>query len=209
MITLINFGAGNPVKHWDNLDNSPYFLLTPFIHKILIFFNISERSKLFTENKYQYFFFKKNKKLPYKSNSVNYIHTSHVLEHLSVEENDWFFKECNRILKKGGIVRVIVPNLQNNLNFNSYAFSLEKDLLTLPQELKKSRVRAMLEAFHGFPSFHKTMFIDKNIENSFKKDWKVYTNLGYLKSKINVKVLKIVEHEQRTKNAVIFELEKK
>jgi predicted SAM-dependent methyltransferase len=45
---------------------------------------------------------------PFKSNSVDYINCSNVLEHLK-EPMD-FFKEVYRILKKGGRARIQVPH---------------------------------------------------------------------------------------------------
>jgi predicted SAM-dependent methyltransferase len=205
----INFGAGNPVKNWINLDSSPFFLLPVLVHKVLVLFNLSQRSKEYLKHPYEYYKFSKNTLLPFKDNSISVIYTSHVLEHLSIEENEHFFNEAKRILKKNGIVRVIVPDLENKIKFDNHIFSIEKELLTLPQELKSNKIRAMLEAFHGFPSFHKSLFVKSNTENFFSNDWIVSTNLNYLESMISKKMLKTVEQKIRVKNAFVFELVKK
>lgn len=205
----LNFGAGNPVKKWINFDSSPFFKTPQIIHRLLVKLGISRRSKLFIDNNYTYFKFSVHTPLPFKSESVAAIHTSHVLEHLSDIENDHFFSESRRILTKGGVLRVIVPDLEKNMQLKSIMFSLEKELLTLPVELKQNKIRAMLEALHGFPSFHKTIFVSKFITKHFSSNWRVKNNLKFLESNINKTILKLVESKQRTQNALIFELIKK
>lgn len=48
--------------------------------------------------------------LPYSTGSVDMIYTSHFLEHLSYKEGASFLRECRRVLKKDGVIRVIVPD---------------------------------------------------------------------------------------------------
>lgn len=48
--------------------------------------------------------------LPYKDGEVDEVHTSHFVEHLDGSERVAFFNEVFRVLKVGGIIRVIVPN---------------------------------------------------------------------------------------------------
>ena len=52
-------------------------------------------------------------RFPFKieSNSVDGIFTEHTFEHLSHQEVDNAISECYRILKKNGIIRIIVPDL--------------------------------------------------------------------------------------------------
>lgn len=51
------------------------------------------------------------KPLPYPDNSVDFIFTEHVVEHLFQREAWDFFEECHRILKPGGVVRTTVPSI--------------------------------------------------------------------------------------------------
>jgi hypothetical protein len=53
------------------------------------------------------------KNLPFEENSVRYIYHSHLLEHFSEKEGTLFLKECYRILQKDGIVRIVLPDLEN------------------------------------------------------------------------------------------------
>jgi SAM-dependent methyltransferase len=54
-----------------------------------------------------------NDKFPYENDSVDEILTSHFLEHLKLRtEAVPFLQECNRVLKPGGILSIIVPDFQ-------------------------------------------------------------------------------------------------
>ena len=49
--------------------------------------------------------------LPYHDNSCSLIHHEHFLEHLSAEAGLNFLKECYRVLKSGGVMRIAMPSL--------------------------------------------------------------------------------------------------
>ena len=49
--------------------------------------------------------------LPFSDNSVQVIFTSHMLEHITYEDARFVIRECHRCLYKGGVMRVIVPDL--------------------------------------------------------------------------------------------------
>jgi predicted SAM-dependent methyltransferase len=51
--------------------------------------------------------------LPFDDCSFQVVYHSQVLEHLSKEEGTLFIRECFRILKPGGVLRVVVPDLEN------------------------------------------------------------------------------------------------
>ena len=51
-----------------------------------------------------------SKRIPENNESVDLIYACHIVEHLDQEEISKFFNECNRVLKPGGIVRVVVPD---------------------------------------------------------------------------------------------------
>lgn len=52
------------------------------------------------------------KRLPFDDNSVNFVFTEHVIEHIGGPDAMRFFLECHRILKPGGVVRTAVPDLE-------------------------------------------------------------------------------------------------
>lgn len=49
--------------------------------------------------------------LPYADNSVDFIFSEHFIEHIAVDDAVKFFKECFRVLKLGGVMRVGTPSL--------------------------------------------------------------------------------------------------
>lgn len=51
-------------------------------------------------------------KLPFNDNSCDLIYNEHFLEHLTLEEGLFFLKECHRILKPEGILRIAMPSLE-------------------------------------------------------------------------------------------------
>lgn len=75
------------------------------------------------------------KRLPDEDNSVDFIYCSHVLEHFEKEEAIKILKECQRILKKSGQIRIVLPNLDRIIenytdseSFNREYLGFDKDL---------------------------------------------------------------------------------
>ena len=67
------------------------------------------------------------KKFPFKDNSIEFIYTSHFLEHLSFNELNNLLSECYRVLKPDSKISIVVPNARlyidayiNNDPFLSY-----------------------------------------------------------------------------------------
>jgi SAM-dependent methyltransferase len=56
----------------------------------------------------------KNLSIPELNDSVQLIYCSHTLEHLDKDSSLRFIKECHRILVKGGVLRVALPNTKND-----------------------------------------------------------------------------------------------
>ncbi len=52
------------------------------------------------------------KRLPFSDDSVDYVYTSHFLEHFKRFEARSILAECYRILRKGGVIRVTLPDLE-------------------------------------------------------------------------------------------------
>ncbi len=51
--------------------------------------------------------------LPFPSNSVDSIYSTHMFEHFYADELNRLLRECFRVLKAGGGMRLIVPNLES------------------------------------------------------------------------------------------------
>ena len=55
-------------------------------------------------------------KLDYDDESVDVIYHSQFIEHLDNEQAKKFLKECKRILSKNGIMRIVTPDFENQVN---------------------------------------------------------------------------------------------
>ena len=64
--------------------------------------------------------------IPYPDDTFEVVYHSHLLEHLSKYEALSFTQECHRVLKPGGIVRVVVPDLERIARL--YLMALERAL---------------------------------------------------------------------------------
>jgi len=52
------------------------------------------------------------KGLPYEDNCLLYLYSSHCFEHLYLDQARRFLGECLRVLKPGGVLRLVVPDLE-------------------------------------------------------------------------------------------------
>ena len=51
------------------------------------------------------------KPLPFETESMSVVYSSHTLEHLYRFEAEMLLDECHRVLRTGGIIRLVVPDL--------------------------------------------------------------------------------------------------
>ncbi len=49
---------------------------------------------------------------PFDSNEFDVVYHSQVLEHIPKKKSNYFMAECHRVLKPGGILRVVLPDLE-------------------------------------------------------------------------------------------------
>ena len=63
------------------------------------------------------------KPLPFASDSADCIYTSQFIEHLEPHQAFTFLSECYRVLRSGGILRTVTPNLEELIN--AYLSALE------------------------------------------------------------------------------------
>lgn len=90
-LNYLNVGCGNKFHEaWTNVDmhsNSPHVIS----HNLL-------------------------RGLPFPDDQFDVVYHSQVLEHFAKEDAPSFVRECFRVLKPGGIMRVVVPDLENIVN---------------------------------------------------------------------------------------------
>ncbi len=115
-IKKVNLGCGrNVIEEWINIDKSWNIALSKHHFLKLLFYKLRIISRVAYEANWS----GKNilrhdirKKLPFKDKSVNYVYCSHVLEHLTREDAQKVCQDVYKILKPGGVFRVVVPDLK-------------------------------------------------------------------------------------------------
>lgn len=110
----VNVGCGTTIAEgWVNFDNSPNLLISKIPGLRWLLYQL----RLLDEFHYQISWNKKvilndtRAGLPLPDESVDAIYASHFLEHLTYENATYFLQECFRVLKPGGIIRLVVPDL--------------------------------------------------------------------------------------------------
>jgi len=116
----LNVGCGGTYhKSWTNIDmnvSSPYVIS----HNLL-------------------------KGLPFEGNNFDVVYHSQVLEHFSKKEAPKFISECYRVLRVGGVLRIVVPDLENICK--EYSRLLQENLKNPSDESSAHYDWIMLEMF--------------------------------------------------------------
>jgi SAM-dependent methyltransferase len=112
---ILNLGCGIKVSANPdviNVDWSMYFRLkNPFFYKLAPLILDSERLLRFNALPNNVMPYNLAKGIPFASNSVDVVYHSHLLEHLDRNVAQIFLSEIKRVLKIGGILRIVVPDL--------------------------------------------------------------------------------------------------
>ncbi len=129
----IGCGPGKVSENWINIDNSFSARLAkyPTIKKFLYRITILPKRLYDLPWSQNITVWDVRKGLPYKDDTVKYSYASHFLEHLSKKNAEYFLKECYRVMRKGGIIRIVVPDLQAGVkNYINKMEYIEKDTST-------------------------------------------------------------------------------
>lgn len=113
-LTRVNLGCGpDAPPSWINVDGSwnAWFSNHGRIRKALEFVGVI-RKDLGARWNVRPLVHDLTKPLPFEANSVSAIYGSHVLEHLYLREAQTLLQDCLRVLKPGGVIRMVVPDLQ-------------------------------------------------------------------------------------------------
>jgi SAM-dependent methyltransferase len=126
-MTKVNLGAGLIVAPgWYNIDGHmrTFFSTWPIFVLKLLYRVIQTSNQQYTEEEYcrilktnRFIHHDLKYGVPFPNGTVDFLYASHLLEHLHKDEAERLVREGFRVLKKGGVFRVCVPDL-------AYAFSL-------------------------------------------------------------------------------------
>jgi predicted SAM-dependent methyltransferase len=199
----LNLGCANQIiEGWVNVD----YALGARLVKNPIFSKINKKLKFFhLEWDNRILVHDLCKRFPFENNSVDIVYTSHTLEHFTKEDGFMFLKECYRVLKKDGIIRVVVPDLEVFVDkyiagkIPADEFVKELNVLSSPSDLRglKKAITTMI----SFP--HKCMYDHKALLNNMRE-------VGFdakrrLPFDSNIDDIRTIELESRTHEAVIVE----
>jgi SAM-dependent methyltransferase len=114
---VLNLGCGTRMHWaWNNLDFSPYALLARHGWMINWLSRLHLLSPLRRERLRQVdpaiIYWDLRRGIPFPADQLDGVYHSHFLEHLDQGAAPGFLRECQRVLKPGGIIRVVVPDLQ-------------------------------------------------------------------------------------------------
>ncbi|MDD4869467.1 MAG: methyltransferase domain-containing protein [Kiritimatiellae bacterium] len=109
----VNLGSGFVgLDGWLNYDNSIVARLSKYPIIIRLLVNIGLLPSGYLNIKWPPIILHDCRKgIPLEDNSVDYIYTSHFLEHLYRHEVFALLKECHRVLKTSGLIRIVLPDL--------------------------------------------------------------------------------------------------
>ena len=114
----INVGCGKtPTPGWINYDNSlsvrlsKFPLLSSFLSQIGLI-SVEQNELILAARKSGIEWANATVKIPHPSGTLQAIYTSHMVEHLDREEIGLFLDESYRVLKPGGVIRIVVPDLR-------------------------------------------------------------------------------------------------
>lgn len=122
----INIGCGlhNPAQ-WVGVDGGathyiakklPGFLLKPFFKGFNMHKNYTLAEYKAKISNFDLVHHDLRYGLPYADNSIPNVYSSHFFEHLHREESLTLLKECRRVLKPGGRIRICVPSIDHEID---------------------------------------------------------------------------------------------
>ena len=207
MKKYVQYGCGHSApKEWVNFDVSPTLRIqkTPIIGFLV-------KKKLNTTFPSNVLYGDIIKGLPIEDNTCDGLYCSHTLEHLALDEFRIALKNSYRVLKKGGIFRCIVPDLEHIAR--EYITSLEKgdDLASvkfvsetlLGSESRPKGIKNFISSFYG-NSKHLWMWDSNSMTAELK-------NAGFSKIRNCVfndssdPMFALVENKSRFVNSVAIE----
>ncbi len=153
----LNLGCGSSTPNgWVNVD----YALGARLARIPMFRTVNKRIKLFNLDwNDSIHIHNLTKPLPWKDASIDVVYTSHTLEHFPQRGGLNLLKECHRILRQGGIIRIVVPDLaaivKRYLDGKIRADEFIENLHVLYSG-EDSSLKSKLAPFFRFP--HKCMY---------------------------------------------------
>jgi predicted SAM-dependent methyltransferase len=135
----VNLGCGTHIApDWVNIDNSPNIFLSKFkfLKWVLYKLNIINQAQYDAKFAKNVIHRELTKPLPFKENEVDFVYTSHFVEHLSYNDAITLMSEIHRVLKPNAVVRIVVPDLDFYMNQYASDTKSENKLIAADEFMK-------------------------------------------------------------------------
>lgn len=107
---------GDSPKDWkasfrDELSNGNWVYCARILYRtIKPVYTKNQIDSFYSTTDFREFYFQAGDRLEFEDNTFDFIYSEHVLEHFFLDEACDLLKECYRILKPNGVIRIIVPD---------------------------------------------------------------------------------------------------
>ncbi len=203
MATKVNLGCGGKtVAGWINVD----YALGAKLVKLPFFRALNKASRFFEMDwDREIVIHDLRRAFPWKEESVDIIYSSHTLEHFARVDGLHFLGECHRVLKKEGIIRIIVPDLSvlisKYMKGQIRADEFVEKLGVLYNKAFDGKLKRILAPFISFP--HQCMYDTKTL-------LMIMTDIGFQSVSKNafesdIPDIKDIELASRANHSVIIE----
>lgn len=216
----LHLGSGNNTpRGWVNLDGSWNAKLAkhPTLKKMFVLFRLLPQEILDIAWSKDIVIHDLTKPLPFSNSSFQSIYSSHTLEHLFYNDALELLRESHRILKKGGIIRIVVPDLESAIleymgksrfgsKNNKYAHEPPADRLQrriFLRTLHPPKGHLLTRIYNTLKDYntHKWMYDQKSLKNIMKQAG--FTNLKKMPfHKSKIKGIHKIEQSNRVEHGV-------
>lgn len=114
---ILNLGCGTKTSHHPSVVNIDWSILlrirsNPLLRVLATVLLSGDRLQRFNALPKNLVVHDLSRGIPFPDASVDVVYHSHVLEHLDRDVAHRFIRECARVLRPGGLIRVVVPDFE-------------------------------------------------------------------------------------------------
>lgn len=201
-LTKLNLGCGSQVPDgWINVDYAmgARFAKIPFfraLNKKLRLFETDWNDKIYIHNL--------TRRFPWADSTMDVVYSSHTLEHFSREDGRRFLAECHRVLRKNGIIRIVVPDLRYEVDEYIEGRTKAEDFVEKLNVLYSTSNNVLKRRLYPFIQFqHKCMYDAPRLLAILSETGFEAASRAAFDSDISD--VRLVEVETRIINAIIVE----
>jgi predicted SAM-dependent methyltransferase len=172
-VLRVNVGCGpSPTPGWANIDNSPSLALarvpqagTALLERVGLIG--AEQARMVRVARTGAVRRGRADRLPFADGTVSVVYSSHMLEHLGRDEARAFLLECHRVLCPGGMLRLVVPDLERYVSAYREDGDADRliDSLRMAQSKEQSTLARLLVGFRG----HRWMYDSRSLKGLVEK----------------------------------------